>query len=240
MQLEYRRVMLKLSGEALMGDTGYGIDPNTLERVCGELQNAVNLGVELALVIGGGNIFRGIKGAARGMDRPQGDNMGMLATLINGLALQDRMEQIGVSTRLLSAIRCEEVAEPFIRRRAIRHLEKGRVVILAAGLGRPFFTTDTTAALRAAELSCDVIFKGTKVDGVYTADPNLDSSAELIQHISYLEVIQGDLRVMDHTAISLCRENSIPIKVFNMTVPGNIKRALIGEDLGTSIDGEIR
>ena len=238
MELKYRRVMLKLSGEALIGDAKYGIDPDTLQRVADEIQGVHELGTELALVLGGGNIFRGITAAARGMDRAQGDNMGMLATIINGLALQDTLENMGLVTRLMSAIQCNEVAEPFIRRRALRHLEKGRIVILVAGLGRPFFTTDTTAALRAAELNCDVVFKATKVSGVYSADPVENPDAEFIPSIHYREILERDLHFMDHSAVSLCRENNIPVMVFDMTEPGNIKRAVAGETIGTLINGE--
>lgn len=234
--MKYRRVLLKISGEALMGNSDYGIDPEVVKMLAGEVARVVEAGVELAIVVGGGNIFRGVKAAASGMDRATADYVGMLATVMNCLTLQDALEQqSGLETRLLSAIEMKEVAEPFIRRRAIRHLEKGRVVIFGAGSGNPFFTTDTTAALRAAEIDADVIFKATKVDGIYDADPKLKPDALRYTELSYQDVLIQDLRVMDSTAIALCRENKIPIVVFNIFEKGNIFRALAGEPIGTRV-----
>ena len=233
--MRYSRVLLKLSGEALMGDGTYGIDPNVATRIASEVADIQSLGVQTAIVIGGGNIFRGVAAGARGMDRSTADYMGMLATVMNALALQDALEQQGVATRVLSAIEMRAVAEPFIRRRAIRHLEKGRVVVFAAGTGNPYFTTDTAAALRAMEVKADVILKATKVDGIYTADPVKDPSATRYEAISYLQVLQDRLQVMDATAISLCMDNKLPIVVFNLRTPGNVRRVVSGEPVGTTV-----
>src|SRR5262245_34194622 len=232
---KYRRVVLKLSGEALAGGVGYGIDPPVLERIAAEIRDVVDLGVELAIVIGGGNIFRGIAASAGGMDRATADYMGMLATVINALALQDALEKVGLQTRVLSAIEMRAVAEPYIRRRAIRHLEKGRVVIFAAGTGNPFFTTDTAGALRAIEIGADAIMKATKVDGIYSADPMQDRSAERLARTTYHDVLNRRLQVMDSTAISLCMENALPIIVFDLTRSGNIKRIVLGEPVGSIV-----
>ncbi len=233
--MRYSRMLLKLSGEALMGDETYGIDANVATRIAQEVADIQSLGVQTAIVIGGGNIFRGVAASARGMDRSTADYMGMLATVINALALQDALEQQGVPTRVLSAIEMRAVAEPFIRRRAIRHLEKGRVVVFAAGTGNPYFTTDTAAALRAMEMKADVILKATKVDGIYTADPVTDPSATRYEQISYLQVLQDRLQVMDATAISLCMDNKLPIVVFNLRTPGNVRRVVSGEPVGTTV-----
>ena len=234
----YKRVLLKLSGEALMGSQEFGIDPNTITRIAEEVRDLRDLDVEVAAVVGGGNIFRGVALSSSGMDRASADYMGMLATVINALALQDALEKLGCFTRVMSAIEMHEVAEPFIRRRAIRHLEKRRLVIFAAGTGNPFFTTDSAAALRALEIRADAILKATKVDGVYTADPAKDPDAVMFKRISYLDVIQRDLSVMDTSAISLCRERSIPIHVFNLNQPGNIVRVVTGESVGTVVSIE--
>jgi uridylate kinase len=231
----YKRVLLKLSGEALMGEQQFGVDPAVAVRIAEDVHEIQRLGVETAIVIGGGNIFRGLAASARGMDRATADYMGMLATVINGLALQDALEQAGVLTRVVTAIEMRAVAEPFIRRRAIRHLEKGRVVIFAAGTGNPYFTTDTAAALRAMEIKADVILKGTKVDGIYTADPMLDKTATKYDSISYLQVLERQLRVMDATAISLCMDNRLPIVVFNMRAVGSIRQVVMGEPVGTTV-----
>lgn len=231
----YRRVVLKLSGEALAGDQGYGIDPAVLERVAAEVGDVVRLGVQVAVVIGGGNIFRGVAASAGGMDRATADYMGMLATVINALALQEALEKAGMQTRVLSAIEMRAVAEPYIRRRAIRHLEKGRVVIFAAGTGNPFFTTDTAGALRAIEIGADAIMKATKVDGIYSADPKRDTSAERLARTTYGEVLARRLGVMDATAISLCMENALPIIVFDLTRSGNIRRIVMGEPVGSIV-----
>jgi uridylate kinase len=231
----YRRVLLKLSGEALMGNRAFGIDPEVVRGLSGEIAEIHSKGVELAVVVGGGNIFRGMEAKATGMDRVTGDHMGMLATVINALALQDALEQREVPTRVLTALEIRQVAEPFIRRRALRHLEKGRVVLFAAGTGNPYFTTDSAAALRAMEIKAEVLFKATKVDGIYTADPVQDPSAELIKKIGYLEVLERGLRVMDTTAISLCMDNRLPIVVFNIRTPGNIHRLVRGEDVGSIV-----
>jgi uridylate kinase len=231
----YKRVLLKLSGEALMGDKQYGIDPAVTAQIAKDVQEIQQLGVEIAIVIGGGNIFRGLAASARGVDRATGDYMGMLATVINALALQDALEQTGVVTRVMSAIEMRAVAEPFIRRRAIRHLEKGRAVIFAAGTGNPYFTTDTAAALRAMEMRASVIMKATKVDGIYSADPMKDQSATRYETISYLEVLEKRLQVMDATAISLCMDNQLPILVFNLRTPGNLRRAVLGEPIGSVV-----
>ena len=233
--LRYKRVLLKLSGEALMGSRAYGIDVAVVQRLAGEIKEVLAAGVEVAVVVGGGNIFRGLAGAAKGMDRATADYMGMLATVINALALQDALEHQGVLTRVASAIEMRAVAEPFIRRRAVRHLEKGRVVVFAAGTGNPYFTTDTAAALRAMEMKADVILKGTKVDGIYTADPMLDKSATKYDDISYLTVLERQLKVMDTTAISLCMDNKLPIVVFNLRTPGNVRRVIMGEPVGTTV-----
>jgi uridylate kinase len=231
----YRRVLLKLSGEALMGEKQYGIDPAVTAQIAHDVQEIQALGVETAIVIGGGNIFRGLAASTRGMDRATGDYMGMLATVINALALQDALEQQGVVTRVMSAIEMRAVAEPFIRRRAIRHLEKGRAVIFAAGTGNPYFTTDTAAALRATEIRANVIMKATKVDGIYTADPMKDPQATRYETISYLQVLEKRLQVMDATAASLCMDNQLPILVFNLRTPGNLRRAVLGEPVGSVV-----
>jgi len=231
----YKRILLKLSGEALMGDKGFGIDPAVASQVAGDIAEVHSLGVEVAVVIGGGNIFRGVAASARGMDRATGDYMGMLATVINALALQDAIENKGVVTRVVTAIEMRAVAEPFIRRRAIRHLEKGRVVILAAGTGNPYFTTDTAAALRAMEIKADVILKATKVDGIYTADPVTHPDAKKFDRITYLSFIEQGLKVMDTTAITLCMDNRLPILVFNLRTPGNLRRAAMGETVGSLV-----
>jgi uridylate kinase len=232
---KYTRVLLKLSGEALMGEQQFGVDPAVTTRIAKDVGEIQALGVQTAIVIGGGNIFRGLAASARGMDRATADYMGMLATVINSLALQDALEQHGVVTRTVTAIEMRAVAEPFIRRRAIRHLEKGRVVIFAAGTGNPYFTTDTAAALRAMEIKAEVILKGTKVDGVYTADPMLDKTATKYSAISYLQVLERQLKVMDATAISLCMDNKLPIVVFNLREAGNIRRVVQGEPIGTTV-----
>jgi uridylate kinase len=233
----YRRVLLKLSGESLAGEGESGISPAVVSQIAGEIRDAMQLGCELAIVVGGGNIFRGLKAADMGMDRATGDYMGMLATVLNSLALQDALEKLDVPTRVLSALEIREVAEPYIRRRATRHLEKGRVVIFAAGTGNPFFTTDTAASLRAVEVGADVIMKATRVDGVYTADPEKDPTAERFESLSHFDVLQKGLKVMDTTAISLCMDNRMPILVFDMMRPGNIVRAVSGEPIGTIIGG---
>jgi uridylate kinase len=231
----YKRILLKLSGEALMGDQPYGIDPAVATRIAQDIAEIQSLGVQTAVVIGGGNIFRGLAASARGMDRSTGDYMGMLATVINALALQDALEKNGVPTRVLTAIEMRAVAEPFIRRRSVRHLEKGRVVVFAAGTGNPYFTTDTAAALRAMEMKAEVILKATKVDGIYTADPVKHPEATRYDRISYLQVLQERLQVMDATAISLCMDNKLPILVFNLKTPGNIRRVVMGEAVGTIV-----
>jgi uridylate kinase len=235
-QPSYRRILLKLSGEALMGDQNYGIDPAVATRIAQDILGIQALGVQTAIVIGGGNIFRGLAASAKGMDRSTADYMGMLATVMNALALQDALEHQGVATRVLTAIEMRAVAEPFIRRRAIRHLEKGRVVVFAAGTGNPYFTTDTAAALRAMEIKAEVILKATKVDGIYNADPVHNPDAIRFDRISYLQVLQERLEVMDATAISLCMDNKLPIVVFNLKVPGNIRRVVMGdEEVGTMV-----
>jgi uridylate kinase len=231
----YKRILLKLSGEALMGDGKYGISPKTLTDIAQEVKDVTELGVEVALTIGGGNIFRGVSGAIEGMDRSSADYMGMLATVINAMALQDAFEKLGVLTRVQSAIEMHQVAEPYIRRRAIRHLEKGRVVIFAAGTGNPYFTTDTAASLRAMEIHADVLLKATKVDGVYTDDPKKNASAVKFRELSYIDVLKKNLKVMDSTAISLCMDNDLPIIVFDMTRRGNVKRVVLGEEIGTTV-----
>jgi uridylate kinase len=234
--LRFKRVLLKLSGEALAGSKGFGIDPDTVSAFCKEILEAASLGVELAMVIGGGNIFRGMSASASGMDRASADYMGMLATVMNAVAVQDALEKLGLSTRVLSAITMQEVCEPYIRRRAIRHLEKGRVVICAAGTGNPYFTTDTAAALRAMELKSEVIIKGTKVDGVYDRDPKVHSDAVMFDRLTYMDVLEKQLRVMDSTAVTLAMDNSMPIVVFNMFVPGNLKRVVTGDRAGTTVE----
>jgi uridylate kinase len=231
----YKRILLKLSGEALMGEQAYGVDPAVANRIAQDVSEIQSLGVQTSIVIGGGNIFRGLAASARGMDRSTADYMGMLATVINALALQDALEKHGVPTRVLTAIEMRAVAEPFIRRRAIRHLEKGRVVVFAAGTGNPYFTTDTAAALRAKEVKAEVILKATKVDGIYTADPVRYPDATRYDNISYLQVLQERLQVMDATAISLCMDNKLPIVVFNLLTPGNIRRVIMGDAVGTVV-----
>jgi uridylate kinase len=234
-QAAYRRVLLKLSGEALMGEQPFGLDEAVVAGIADELAEVHALGVQLAIVVGGGNIIRGLAASHRGIDRVTGDYMGMLATVINALALQDAMEKRGVPTRVQTAIEIHEVAEPFIRRRAIRHLEKGRAVIFAAGTGNPFFTTDSAAALRANEIHAEVLLKATRVDGLYTADPRLDPKAELLGEVSYQQVLEKDLKVMDAAAISLCRDNGVPIAIFNLTRPGNVRRVVCGERVGSIV-----
>jgi uridylate kinase len=234
----FSRILLKLSGEALMGDKGFGIDPTTVEFLAGEIKNAIKKGVQLAIVIGGGNIFRGIEASTKGMERVSADHMGMLATVINSLALQNALEKINVDTRVQSAIEMRELAEQYIRRRAIRHLEKGRVVIFASGTGNPYFTTDTAAALRAMEVNAEIILKATKVDGVYTSDPVKNSRAKKFKKISFIDVLKKGLAVMDSTAISLCMDNNLPIMVFNLRGKGNISKIVAGARIGTII-GEV-
>ncbi len=233
--MKYKRLLLKLSGESLMGDKGHGIDPKMLDFFAKEIKKIRDIGVQVGIVIGGGNIFRGLNAGDQGIDRVTGDQMGMLATMINSLALQNACEKNDMYTRLMSAIHMEEIAEPYIRRRAIRHLEKGRVVILGAGTGHPYFSTDTAAALRAIEIEADVILKGTRVDGVYDSDPEKNPNAFRFEKISYIDVLKNNLRVMDLTSISLCRENSLPIIVFNMNKPDNLLRLALGEDVGTIV-----
>jgi uridylate kinase len=231
----YKRVLLKLSGEALMGEQQFGLSPGTLDSLSDELAEAHALGVELALVVGGGNFFRGATGTSRGLDRVTGDHMGMLATLINALALQDALERKNLTTRVLSALEIRQVAEPFLRRRALRHLERGRVIILAAGTGNPYFTTDSAAALRAMEIRAEVLLKATKVDGIYSADPVKQPDAQFLPKVRYLEVLERGLGVMDTTAITLCMDNRLPIVVFNIRKSGNIRRILLGEDVGSMV-----
>jgi uridylate kinase len=238
--VKYRRILLKLSGEALMGSTQTAIDPATLSQIADELIDVHSLGVEVALVLGGGNIFRGLAASSGGMDRAHADYMGMLATVINSLALQDALESRGGHTRVMTALEMERVAEPYIRRRGIRHLEKGRLVIFAAGTGNPYFTTDTAASLRAMEIGAEIVMKATKVDGVYDKDPKKHKDARMYRRLTYLDVLNQNLGVMDSTAISLCRDNNLPILVFNMTKPGNIRRVLLGEPLGTLVLDERR
>ncbi|MFZ4578913.1 MAG: UMP kinase [Myxococcota bacterium] len=235
---KYRRILLKLSGEALAGTRGFGIDPEVLEKIAGECKEVAALGVELAIVIGGGNIFRGVAGASAGMDRASADYMGMLATAMNSLAVQDALESMGVQTRVQSAIAMQQIAEPYIRRRAMRHLEKGRVVIFAAGTGNPYFTTDTTAALRAAEIGAEVILKATKVDGIYDADPRKVPDAKKFTQITHMEALSRRLNVMDATALSLCMDNKLPIIVFDLNQRGNILRAVQGEAVGTLVTAD--
>ncbi len=235
MELKYKRIVLKVSGEALAGDQGYGISPEVIRFVAGEIEAVHALGVQIAVVVGGGNIFRGLAATAAGMDRATADYMGMLATVLNGLALQDALEKRWVDTRVQSAMEMREVAEPFIRRRAIRHLEKGRVVILVGGTGNPYFSTDTAAALRAIEIGAEIVFKATKVDGVYTADPLQDATAQKFEELSYIEVLSQKLKVMDSTAISLCMDNRFPIVVFNLHERGRLKGLVLGERVGTIV-----
>ena len=235
--MTYQRVLVKLSGEALMGNLGYGIDPKVVADIAQEISDVIEYGIQLAIVVGGGNIFRGVKAASAGMDRATADYIGMIATVMNAMTLQDALEQREIPTRVLTAIAMQEVAEPYIRRRAIRHLEKGRVVIFGAGSGNPFFTTDTTAALRAAEIEAEVVFKATKVDGVYDSDPHVNPNARRYQSLTYSHVLAHDLRVMDGTAIALCKENNIPIVVFDLSARGNILRAIKGEPVGTLVGG---
>lgn len=234
--MHYKRILLKLSGEALMGEKQYGIDAGRLAEYADEIKAVVDKGVEVAIVIGGGNIFRGLSGASQGMDRVQGDHMGMLATVINGLALQSALELQGIQTRLQSAIKINEVAEPFIRRRAIRHLEKGRVVIFGGGTGNPYFTTDSAAVLRAIEIKADVILKGTRVDGIYTSDPEKDKTATKFDSLSFQEVLSKGLKVMDTTAFTLSQENELPIVVFDMNTKGNLMKIVSGENIGTVVN----
>jgi uridylate kinase len=236
-RIQYKRILLKISGEVLTGDGDYGIDSEMICQIAQEIKEVKNLGVEVAIVIGGGNIFRGMAASAKGMDRASADYMGMLATVMNGLALQDALEKIDVYTRVQTAIEMREIAEPYIRRRAIRHLEKGRVVIFAAGTGNPYFTTDTTASLRAMEIGAEAILKGTKVDGIYNADPLLNKRAQKYDELTYLEVLKKQLKIMDATAISLCLDYRIPIIVFNLKKRGNIKRVVLGERVGTKVKG---
>jgi uridylate kinase len=231
----FRRIMLKLSGEALMGAQGFGIDPVMVARIAGEVDEVRKLGVQIGIVVGGGNFIRGVAASESGIDRVVADQMGMLATVINGLALQDALEKFGCHTRVTTAIEIREVAEPFIRRRSVRHLEKGRVVIFAAGTGSPYFSTDTAAALRAVEIKADVILKATKVDGIYDADPQKVSEAKMFSHINYLDVLARGLKVMDTTAITMCMDNSVQIIVFNLNVPGNLKRVILGEKIGSLV-----
>lgn len=236
--IKFKRVLLKLSGESLEGEQGFGISSEVLDFFSEEVKKVHDAGIELGIVIGGGNIYRGLSAAKQGIDRATGDQMGMLATMINSLALQNAIERIGVQTRLMSAIKMEEIAEPYIRRRAIRHLEKGRVVILGAGTGHPYFSTDTAASLRAVEIGADVIIKGTRVDGVYDSDPEKNPNAIKYEKISYLDILKNNLRVMDLTAVSLCQENNLPMMVFNMDVPGNLLKLVQGEAIGTFINNE--
>lgn len=236
MPLPYNRVLLKLSGESLMGDQDYGIDPSALDAFADQVADAHKLGIQIGIVIGGGNIFRGVQASAHGIHKVSGDHMGMLATVINSIAFQNTLEDKGIQTRLQTAIKMEQIAEPFIRRRAIRHLEKGRVVIFGAGTGNPYFTTDTAAVLRAIEIEADLVVKGTRVNGVYDSDPEKNSDAKFFKNISFREVIEKNLRVMDHTAITLCSENNLPLKVINMNQNGNLIKMLNGEEIGTSIN----
>jgi len=236
-ELTYRRILLKISGEALAGDQEYGISTDVVRFIAGEVREVHQLGVQIGMVIGGGNIFRGVVASAKGMDRSSADYMGMLATVMNGLALQDALEKLGVDTRVQTAIEMHEVAEPFIRRRALRHLEKGRVVIFVGGTGNPYFTTDTAAALRAMEIGADVVFKATKVDGVYSADPKTDPTAQKFEELTYIEILSRRLKVMDSTAISLCMENRFPIVVFNLQEKGRLRQLVFGERVGTLVRG---
>ena len=234
--MKYKRVLLKLSGEALMGEKDFGIDHNRLHLYAQDIKGILDSGIELAIVIGGGNIFRGVQSDNSAIDRVQGDYMGMLATMINSMALQSALEGAGIYTRLLSAIKMEQIAEPFIRRRAVRHLEKGRVVIFGAGTGNPYFTTDTAASLRAIEINADIILKGTRVDGIYTADPEKDSAAVKYNNLTFAEAISKGLSIMDKTAFTLCQENNLPILVFDMNKPGNLAKVILGEEVGTLVE----
>lgn len=237
-KIKHKRVLLKMSGEVLMGEKEFGLDSKTLNRVARDIKEVIDMGVEVCVSVGAGNIFRGVSGAAEGMDRTQADYMGMLGIVINALALQSALEQLKVETRVMSAIPMSAICEPYIRRKAMRHMEKGRVVIFAAGTGNPYFTSDTTAALRASEMNCNAILKGTKVDGVYTADPNKDPAAKRFDEITYMDVLTKDLRVMDATAISLARENNIPILIFNVREEGNFSRVMKGEGTFTTVSGK--
>lgn len=233
----YKRVLLKFSGEVLAGDKEFGIDPNTVRDIASEIVEAISTGVQLGIVIGGGNIFRGLNATDSAIDRATGDQMGMLATIINSLAMQDALEKKGIKTRAMTAIKMDEISEPYIRRRAVRHLERGRVVLFSAGTGSPYFTTDTAAALRSIEIGAEVLIKGTKVDGVYDSDPEKNKDAKLIPELKYMEVLEKNLRVMDSTAISLCMENDLPIRVYNMKTPGNLIKLLTGEKIGSTVSG---
>ncbi|MCH7517397.1 MAG: UMP kinase [Bacteroidetes bacterium] len=239
-QLKYKRILLKLSGESLMGTKGFGIDSKVLEFFAEEVKKVHDVGAEVGLVIGGGNIYRGLSASSQGIDRATGDYMGMLATMINSLALQNAIEKAGITTRLMSAIKMEAIAEPYIRRRAIRHLEKGRVVILGSGTGHPYFSTDTAASLRAVEIGADVIIKGTRVDGVFDSDPEKNNDAVKFDSITYLDILKKNLRIMDLTAVSLCQENNLPMVVFNMDVPDNLYKLVKGENVGTVINNETK
>jgi len=234
----FKRVVLKFSGEVLAGDKEFGISADVIKSIASEISDAKATGVEIGLVIGGGNIFRGLNAEDSNIDRATGDQMGMLATIINSLAMQDALERANVETRVLTAIKMDEIAEPYIRRRAVRHLEKGRLALFSAGTGSPYFTTDTAAALRAIEIGADILIKGTKVDGIFDRDPEKDNNANLIEHLSYMDILEKNLRVMDSTAISLCMENNLPIAVYNMKKPGNLKKLLTGEKIGTTVSGE--
>jgi len=233
--IKYRRILLKLSGEALAGDKPFGIDSQSISSICNEISEVKNLGVEIGIVVGGGNIFRGLNASGAGMDRVTADNMGMLATVINALAIMDHLENISVKTRVMSAINIESFAEPYIRRRAIRHMEKGRVIVLAAGTGNPYFTTDTAASLRAKEIGADILLKGTKVDGVYSEDPMINPDAEFYENVSYMDVVSRELGVMDLTAITMCKDNNIPVIVFNMKTTGSLKNIVLGKKVGTLV-----
>ncbi len=236
-KIQYKRILLKISGEVLTGEGNYGIDPHVIQQIAQEIKEVKTLGVEMAIVIGGGNIFRGVAASSKGMDRVSADYMGMLATVLNGIALQDALEKMEVQTRVQTAIEMREIAEPYIRRKAIRHLEKGRVVIFAGGTGNPYFTTDTTASLRAMEIGAEVILKATKVDGIYNSDPLLDKRAQKYSELTYLDVLKKQLKIMDATAISLCMDHQIPIIVFSLRKKGNIKRVVLGEKVGTKVRG---
>jgi uridylate kinase len=235
--MTYKRILLKLSGEALMGKEGYGIDPDTMQEIAEQIKGVKETGVDVAIVVGGGNIYRGLRAGRQGIDRATGDYLGMIATVMNCLALQDNLERLGLATRVQTAIQMAAIAEPYIRRRAIRHMEKGRIVIFAGGTGNPFFTTDTAAALRAMEVGADVILKGTRVNGVYDKDPEMHKDATFIREITYMEVLERNLKVMDATAIALCRENRLPIIVFNLKDKSNMKRVVLGEAVGTIVRG---
>lgn len=237
-QPQYRRILLKISGEALQGDRDFGLDPEAVKYIAEEIKSVVDLGVQVGIVIGGGNIFRGFKASAEGMGRAAADHIGMLATVMNALALQDCLEKLAIECRALSAVNVDGIAEPFILRRAVRHLEKGRVVIFAAGTGSPFFTTDTAASLRAAQIKADIILKGTKVEGVYNADPEKDANARLYKSLTHMDAVEGGLKVMDITALTLSMDNLIPIRVFKMMVKGNLRRIILGEDVGTLVSSE--